>query len=143
MKRQKHYTSEKQILDKIDVCKAEVHRLNMLSADLERNSIRLLKEYSDRCSDLDWCDMTEGDRNLRAVGIESKQNSLKARKRAQRIEDVVLPGLGAALAEFKTLPMLPIVGDNCSAACRVGPSKEWFMESRNIGKSDYDSRKRA
>lgn len=117
--KQKHYTTEKQILDKIDEKREKAKEFNALAESLEAQSRQLLIEAGRLCdvakTDEQWKDA----RATESHGRDCKSNSMKARKRAKRIEEVVLPALGEVLAEFLTTPMIPVCGNDHSVASAV------------------------
>lgn len=118
-RKQRHYQTEDKILTKIDEKKAEAGRLNALAESLEHQSKKLLKRFCDECYGLNWDEMTIDQRNLKCMGVQCKEDALRAHKLAKRIESVVLPKLGEALSEFRTLPMFPIMGSDNSVASSV------------------------
>lgn len=118
-RKQKHYTTEQSILDKIDERRGEANRLNAFAEELESKSKSLLNEYNEKFSDIPWGDLSDDERNLKSVGMECKENALRARKTAKRIEEIILPKLGEVLAEFRTAPMMSITGDDISVASTV------------------------
>jgi len=119
MRKQHHYTNEQQIIEKIDDRRERAREFNATSELMEERSKGLLIEAFNLANSAktqkDW----ESARSKKAEGYACKDEAVKARKRAKRIEEVVLPALGETLAEFRTAPMIPVVGDNHSVASLV------------------------
>ena len=117
--KQKHYESEKQILDKIDARRNQAREINAEAESLEGQSARFFKASYDAeqiaKSDQEWIEA----RSLKGRGFQCKEEAMKARKRAKRIEEVVLPALGETLSEFRTAPMILVVGNDHSVASLV------------------------
>lgn len=118
-RKQKHYSSEQQILEKIDERRNEARRLNAAAKAMEERSKELLREFSKKFSNIPWGDLTDDDRNLKAMCMECKENALRARKTARRIEEIILPKLGEVLAEFRTQTMTAITGNDVSVASEI------------------------
>lgn len=94
MRKQKRYTTEKQILDKIESYK------NQAKECLEKADA-LDREYKER--------LLAGNVDM-GTTIDAKAESERLYKRRIRIEECALPKLKEALAEFNTM-LLPITDD--------------------------------
>jgi hypothetical protein len=102
-RKQKHYTSEQQIIDKIDEAREKSDSLNRQAELLESNSAEAIKNG-----------------NTHLIN-ELRKQAITCRKQARRIEEVKLPLLGEALSEFRTAPIIPILGQDLSVASLVYP----------------------
>ncbi len=114
--KQKHYSTEQQIIDRIDALKSEAETLNKYAEFLSEQHLTMSKEHSAKFPDSDWGDLSDEDRSYYMHAIQIKQEAAAVRKRAKRIEEIRLPKLGDLLSEFRTVPMIPILGNDNSVA---------------------------
>lgn len=104
MKRQKHYTSEEEILKRIDELKAQANLLQDQSIELEMESNHLMQQVAELSKEK----MTDGIQlKINKLVYDRKQLMAQCQKNNQlrnRITDATLPRMKSLLAAFRTEP---------------------------------------
>ena len=128
MRKQHHYSSEQQILKKVDAAREKANELNVKAETCEAQSAECFKQAQKLIDE--WEGKLVGKfskeaqeklieaNNLKNQFFNLKDEAIKCRKKARRIEEFKLPKFGESLSEFRTEPMA-ILGDNTSV---VGPA---------------------
>jgi len=121
-RKQHHHSSESQIITRIDTERDKANGLNARAEENEslgeaciKRSQKLIYEWEGRNGKNADEKMAEAAR-LKAEFFRLRNESVKLRKRARRIEECKLVQLGEALSEFRTVPIVPILGNDCSVA---------------------------
>ncbi len=100
-RKQKHYKTEQEIIERIDELKQEAEGLNKSAEFLSEKHLSMMKEHITRFPDDDWGALPEDDRNRYAQALQMKIDAAASRKKAKRIEEIRLPQLGEKLSEFR------------------------------------------